>query len=507
VEELDCKSWREVAKHVPGTFTHVQCAQRWNKVLKPGLVKGWWSPEEDERLLRAVREENVLPTNNWTVVAKRVPGRTAKQCRERWSLCLDPAIKRDHWSQEEDERLMQLHALYGNNWTAIAKEMEGRTALAVKCHVHSLERCRRRAWSPEEDAVLLNAKRQGLHWSAATKDLPKRSKYAIRVRWSALDGVSTAASASSSAAATGGTTTARAERTHDEEGESEEDEEDDQDAWDDFGDASAWERCLPPPASSSSGTAPPPTSSHNTHNNNTVTPNSSTVKPSPHPSPISLTENLGGGGVVGGGEGGGVTVLRQALTTTTTASSFTTPETRNRVLNPIQEPKKMTASLHGVPRQFSLKRARVLQVETGATTTTGGGDNSSVTLSPPHNTGSVSKFARFDSASSAFGMLLSETVGAANDDQAHVAEYCDSVGGASFPLPPPLALIGSSTTTSAALFSSCNAGTPATVQVLPTLGTTAPLGVDEGGLMMMDMGFLADLLDAPGVEDDERVPQ
>jgi myb proto-oncogene protein len=473
VEELDCKSWREVAKHVPGSFTHVQCAQRWNKVLKPGLVKGWWSPEEDERLLRAVREEDVIPTNNWTAVAKRVPGRTAKQCRERWSLCLDPAIKRDHWTPEEDERLMQLHSIYGNNWTAIAKEMEGRTALAVKCHVHSLERCRRRAWTQAEDAVLLQAKKQGLHWSATTKDLPNRSKYAIRVRWSALDGITAIVVDTPSSSTTSAHVASAPSLQH----PNNDDEDEEEASWDDFSDAVAWERCLPLPvttAPSSSSSSGPSASTTTTlsHPTPSTTASNTTVKPAPHSSPNCLTENHEGG--FGGASDSGSSRNQE----------FTTPETKTRTLTPMQEPKKMTASIFNNNKPFTFKRMR-------GDVITAIGDKSSLFNN--------NKFARFDSAPAGRGgdtttsaAFLSQLETAASSSSSLMKGYCDyssllEEDSNFLALPTPLALLAASSTTASSLLSLHESAT-----ATPPSAHVIPIMAEDNA--MMDIGFLADLL-------------
>ena len=71
---------------------HTQCLQRWTKVLAPGLVKSHWRPEEDELLRQLVAEGR----KNWGQVATRIPGRTSKQCRERWYNHLDPNIVRGY---------------------------------------------------------------------------------------------------------------------------------------------------------------------------------------------------------------------------------------------------------------------------------------------------------------------------------------------------------------------------------------------------------------------------
>lgn len=49
VSEFGGRNWREIARRVPGR-TSVQCLHRWEKILKPGLIKGPWTPEEDALL-------------------------------------------------------------------------------------------------------------------------------------------------------------------------------------------------------------------------------------------------------------------------------------------------------------------------------------------------------------------------------------------------------------------------------------------------------------------------
>jgi len=65
VEKYEGKKWRKIADEVPGGHTHIQCLQRWQKVLKPGLVKGPWKSEEDELLRKFVPLE---AKGNWCAV-------------------------------------------------------------------------------------------------------------------------------------------------------------------------------------------------------------------------------------------------------------------------------------------------------------------------------------------------------------------------------------------------------------------------------------------------------
>jgi hypothetical protein len=121
-------SWMSIAENFPGKGP-TQIAGRWEKVLNPDLVKGSWTREEDQVILDFVAANG---PRHWVRLATSLPGRIGKQCRERWTNHLSPDVAREQWTDEEDQKLIQLHGQFGNRWTAIARLMPGRTDNNVK---------------------------------------------------------------------------------------------------------------------------------------------------------------------------------------------------------------------------------------------------------------------------------------------------------------------------------------------------------------------------------------
>jgi uncharacterized protein (DUF2237 family) len=133
--------WDAFATLVPGR-TKIQCKSRWQDVLNPSIQEatkrtGRWTNDEDGKLKDSVKMHG---GKDWAAITALVPGRTKKQCCNRWHSTLDPSIVRTppgrsgKWAEDEDITLkdaVQIHG--GKDWVAVATLVPGRTINQCRC--------------------------------------------------------------------------------------------------------------------------------------------------------------------------------------------------------------------------------------------------------------------------------------------------------------------------------------------------------------------------------------
>lgn len=102
---------------------------------KPNKLKGTkknkFTPEEDRRLSEVIKQIGLF---DWDSVAEKMPGRTARQCRDRWNYYLNPDISNLPWTEEEEKLLLEKYEKYGPRWAMIAQCFDGRSDTNIKNH-------------------------------------------------------------------------------------------------------------------------------------------------------------------------------------------------------------------------------------------------------------------------------------------------------------------------------------------------------------------------------------
>jgi myb proto-oncogene protein len=125
------KHWKDISKHFVNKNA-LQCFSRYKRI-RPGIVKGAWSREEDEKIMKLVQ----IYGKAWSKISKVLVTRNGKQIRDRFINVLDPEIKKGKFTEEEDNTLISLYMHYGPKWATIAKHFLNRTADMIKNRFHS----------------------------------------------------------------------------------------------------------------------------------------------------------------------------------------------------------------------------------------------------------------------------------------------------------------------------------------------------------------------------------
>ncbi|KDR84868.1 hypothetical protein GALMADRAFT_217949 [Galerina marginata CBS 339.88] len=127
-------NWKTIALSIPGR-TNKACRKRWLHSLQPNVKKSAWTPSEDKMLLELY--ESFGP--KWSAIARQIPGRTDDACSKRYREALDPNLKKDQWTQEEDELLVEVYNRIGGKWGQVGQELQ-RSGLGCRNRWRLLER-------------------------------------------------------------------------------------------------------------------------------------------------------------------------------------------------------------------------------------------------------------------------------------------------------------------------------------------------------------------------------
>ncbi|OBZ85100.1 Myb-like protein A [Choanephora cucurbitarum] len=127
-------------------YAHTQKQQAYSEDISKNRK---WTEEEDKVLNFAVQSNIDTTTGqvpSWAKVAKMIQGRTSSQCRVRWMYSLRPGLLKGIWSYDEELRLVDIVQKYRFeaihiNWATVAGELgTGRSEWACRCKYNYMQK-------------------------------------------------------------------------------------------------------------------------------------------------------------------------------------------------------------------------------------------------------------------------------------------------------------------------------------------------------------------------------
>ncbi|KAG1695541.1 snRNA-activating protein complex subunit 4 [Nymphon striatum] len=114
--------WSQVHYYVE-TRTRNRLYIRWDRTLNPNRTHGRWAQCDDLTLAAAVK----MYGKKWKSISKFLKTRSSQQCRDRYVRSVDPDLKFESWTVDEDDRLIRVVQTNGEkSWKMMCKYFPGR---------------------------------------------------------------------------------------------------------------------------------------------------------------------------------------------------------------------------------------------------------------------------------------------------------------------------------------------------------------------------------------------
>ncbi|OHT00412.1 hypothetical protein TRFO_32910 [Tritrichomonas foetus] len=98
-------------------------------MAKVSPIKVKFTEQEDQLLIDLV---NQYGAKDWIKISKLIETRNPRQCRERWKNYLNPNLRKEAWSQEEDNLLTEKVSEFGGKWNKIGKFFQNRSDNSIR---------------------------------------------------------------------------------------------------------------------------------------------------------------------------------------------------------------------------------------------------------------------------------------------------------------------------------------------------------------------------------------
>jgi len=126
-------NWSIIASSVNSNKDAKMCRARISQInaeknrIELLKVGGSWDLTTDQRIHALYKKYGC----NWTLIQKQMPGKTAKQIRDRFFNVIQPSFN-NMFSRSDDAKILSLFEVYPNDWKKLALYFKGKTPNVIK---------------------------------------------------------------------------------------------------------------------------------------------------------------------------------------------------------------------------------------------------------------------------------------------------------------------------------------------------------------------------------------
>lgn len=188
-DEYNCQNWDQIGKELNNRSGY-DCIIRYQGLINDHSVLKHcrWTKEEDEVLKEAVERCRIGSFIPWSKVTDRLPMRSKVQVYHRYMFTLNPAIKKEKFTVEEDCIITAAVKQYGTNFHKFSTNLlPGRTLVQIRHrytnvlkHVENFKE-----WTIEDDIKLMELTKEfgTSDWVNISKQLVHHTRLSCRSRY------------------------------------------------------------------------------------------------------------------------------------------------------------------------------------------------------------------------------------------------------------------------------------------------------------------------------------
>ncbi|KAG4065083.1 hypothetical protein HA402_007480 [Bradysia odoriphaga] len=188
-DEYNCQNWNQIGKELNGRSGY-DCIIRYQGLINDHNVLKHcrWTKEEDEVLREAVETCRIGSFIPWTKVTDKLPMRSKMQVYHRYMFTLNPSIKKEKFTVEEDCIITAAVKQYGTNFHKFSTNLlPGRTLVQIRHrytnvlkHVDNFKE-----WTVEDDVRLMELTKEfgTSDWVNISKQLVHHTRLSCRSRY------------------------------------------------------------------------------------------------------------------------------------------------------------------------------------------------------------------------------------------------------------------------------------------------------------------------------------